>query len=460
MDHPNPLNLVLSTRPVLPRELEDLVIDHLHDDILALSACAIVCSNWLPRTRQHLFRSITLSCGKLRCFRNLLDNAPAIGACIRFLAVDCAAPRVVDCLTCIQLGMDSDLEFFDLLRPMENLRRLEAARLKLEPTSLPMLESLEELRLTRNRFFCVHMSLNRFVDWLFELPHLRSLTATSMSFLGPSETLTPDVPTTTSPLSDVHLWSWQNHDFCTTLARRLVDYGVANRLRCVSMLLSDEDFSVALLESILALVRSLGPALTHLELGLLPHLSNLDVPYSSLTEELWGCLTLSQCPNLRHLRLLGCFGTAHDPRLLTFTMDWVVGLLSALACTGIEVITFVLDPDMFVLHIDDDWMDEMFGVLASEPSVFLRLERIVFELCTAYASEEDLPQTGTRKTEIAKHIAMRWGRWRRKGIAYEVSENETPPDRWGQRGEDGSVVTSARTILVSADGKQPFQFCD
>lgn len=172
------------------------------------------------------------------------------------------------------------------------------------------------------------------------------------------------------------------------------------------------------------------------------------MPYTSLTEELWGCLTLSQCPHLHHLRLLGCFGTAHDPRLLTYPMGWVADLLSTLACTSIEDITFVLDPDMLVLHADDEWVDEMFGVLASEPSVFLKLERVVFELCTAYAGELDLPQTGTRKTEMAKHIAMRWSDWRRKGITYEVSENQTPPDRWGQLGEDGSVVTSARTILV------------
>lgn len=279
MDYPNPLHLNSSIKPVFPRELEDLIIDHLHDDFRALSSCAIVCSNWLPRSRQHLFRSIALSCKRLRGFIKFLDNAPAIGACIQFLAVDCVAPRAVvrlsPCLTCNQLCMDSDLEFFDFLRSMKNLRRLEVARLRLKPTSLPMLESLVELRLTRTPFICIPISLNRFVDWLFQLPHLRSLIVTGTSFLPSSGTPTPDVPVTTSSLSDVHLWSWQNHDFCTTLAKRLVDYGVANRLRCVSLVLSDEDYSVALLESVLALVRSLGPALTHLELGLVPPLSDL-----------------------------------------------------------------------------------------------------------------------------------------------------------------------------------------
>lgn len=46
--------------PRVPVELQDMILDYLHADIPTLRTCARVCKSWLPRTRTHLFRTITL----------------------------------------------------------------------------------------------------------------------------------------------------------------------------------------------------------------------------------------------------------------------------------------------------------------------------------------------------------------------------------------------------------------
>lgn len=58
--------------PGLPYEIEEQIVDHLHDDPTALRACSLTCSAWVPRARLHLFRTAALTCK--RC-------------CVRFLAV-------------------------------------------------------------------------------------------------------------------------------------------------------------------------------------------------------------------------------------------------------------------------------------------------------------------------------------------------------------------------------------
>lgn len=44
----------------LPQELVDICIDFLHSDIEALTSCSLVCWNWVPATRFHLFSFVEL----------------------------------------------------------------------------------------------------------------------------------------------------------------------------------------------------------------------------------------------------------------------------------------------------------------------------------------------------------------------------------------------------------------
>ena len=43
------------------QEIFEKFIDNLHDDKKALKQCALVCRSWVPRSRYHLFASITVS---------------------------------------------------------------------------------------------------------------------------------------------------------------------------------------------------------------------------------------------------------------------------------------------------------------------------------------------------------------------------------------------------------------
>lgn len=45
---------------MLPQELVDHIIDHLHQDIPTLGACTLVCRSWLDTTRLHKFATVTL----------------------------------------------------------------------------------------------------------------------------------------------------------------------------------------------------------------------------------------------------------------------------------------------------------------------------------------------------------------------------------------------------------------
>jgi hypothetical protein len=58
----------------LPSELTDAVIDHLHADKIALAVCALVCKEWLPTSRYHLFSTINVNEGNIQQFFDILDT--------------------------------------------------------------------------------------------------------------------------------------------------------------------------------------------------------------------------------------------------------------------------------------------------------------------------------------------------------------------------------------------------
>ncbi|KAI0654467.1 hypothetical protein C8Q70DRAFT_521308 [Cubamyces menziesii] len=64
-------------RLLLPCDIAYLIIDQLHDDGAALKACALVCREWLPRSRYHLFRDLVVKSNHeqndFEAFSELLD---------------------------------------------------------------------------------------------------------------------------------------------------------------------------------------------------------------------------------------------------------------------------------------------------------------------------------------------------------------------------------------------------
>jgi len=74
----------------LPQELVDHIIDHLHDDPLALNNCARVCQAWLPTSRLHFFAKISLKATSPH-------NGPAVPQeqCKRLYAVLIRSPEII-----------------------------------------------------------------------------------------------------------------------------------------------------------------------------------------------------------------------------------------------------------------------------------------------------------------------------------------------------------------------------
>lgn len=69
----------------LPHELSDRVIDFLHDDPVALSACALTCQSWLPAARYHRW-AWTYICGwKIQQFSAILGASPGLAASVTSL---------------------------------------------------------------------------------------------------------------------------------------------------------------------------------------------------------------------------------------------------------------------------------------------------------------------------------------------------------------------------------------
>ena len=64
----------------LPPELDDLILDHLHDDRVTLANCALVRRAWLPTSRYHNWRELKVVCAEkdLRELERLLDGSPSI----------------------------------------------------------------------------------------------------------------------------------------------------------------------------------------------------------------------------------------------------------------------------------------------------------------------------------------------------------------------------------------------
>jgi hypothetical protein len=71
----------------LPQELADHIIDHLHDNPLALRRCSLVCHAWLPTSRLHLFSKIA--------FRASPDGCPSNELCKRLYALLSTSPDII-----------------------------------------------------------------------------------------------------------------------------------------------------------------------------------------------------------------------------------------------------------------------------------------------------------------------------------------------------------------------------
>lgn len=77
--------------PRFSQEITDQVIDHLHDDKPALSACALVHRSWLPAARLHIFEKIELvddrDMDEIDAVVDMLSRSPGVALSVQSLTI-------------------------------------------------------------------------------------------------------------------------------------------------------------------------------------------------------------------------------------------------------------------------------------------------------------------------------------------------------------------------------------
>lgn len=108
---------------VLPQELVDWIVDHLHGDKPTLKACALVSKSWALSTYAHIFRSIHISDpNSLQGFAAVLQPSPVFASFVRGLRYNegVASGSLTSGAT-----TDTQSPLYDILDHLPNLRSLE-----------------------------------------------------------------------------------------------------------------------------------------------------------------------------------------------------------------------------------------------------------------------------------------------------------------------------------------------
>ena len=81
--------------PVVPNEVQDYIVDFLHDSKSTLMACALVCKLWAASSRYHLFSEISLDPENAdRTLEILKEPSCTIRQCVRYLEANNAYPDI------------------------------------------------------------------------------------------------------------------------------------------------------------------------------------------------------------------------------------------------------------------------------------------------------------------------------------------------------------------------------
>ncbi|KAF5359097.1 hypothetical protein D9756_003533 [Leucocoprinus leucothites] len=120
--------MALKCGPVLPAEIMDVVIDQLSYDLEMLGVCGVVCSEWLIRSRYHIFHTVHLWPKRARRFFELAD------------AQECTFTKYVNCIEvddgratkCARHGHHNDVLFHEIVSfaSFSRFSHIEALRIR------------------------------------------------------------------------------------------------------------------------------------------------------------------------------------------------------------------------------------------------------------------------------------------------------------------------------------------
>ena len=252
----DPAVAVAYGRSKLPTVITDIIIDHLHDDPLTLSACGLVSSSWIHTVRFHRFRAVGMRTyhGIAGLYNLLQHGSPALGPYVQSLSLIDSPSQTSK--------TEPQIEF--ILSKLTCLRTLRLAHLILTPAHAQRLFAALPKSIEAHEINQMDIpSLGHLILLWTSLPRLRSFTNLEMLYIRSPE-ISDELCGTPLPLkislSELHLrWSVRHAD---VLARWLVSRDIPAQFRRCSLYVNAMNppaYAVTIM-------RALGPSLESLEL--------------------------------------------------------------------------------------------------------------------------------------------------------------------------------------------------
>ncbi|TFK82071.1 hypothetical protein K466DRAFT_590807 [Polyporus arcularius HHB13444] len=166
----------MSPAPILPPEIWDCVLDHLHDDKPSLRQCSLSARDWRPRAQHHLFRSIYIDWSTCDAFTRLLQSNPSLGSHVANMEIEGAFGFFsLDRLHGITLDKWLRATPATLSHLLGNLTKLDLALITIDVELVRCvfgsLTTVTQLTL----YACALTSFDAFVELFFSYPNLKRL---------------------------------------------------------------------------------------------------------------------------------------------------------------------------------------------------------------------------------------------------------------------------------------------
>ncbi|KAK7001707.1 hypothetical protein R3P38DRAFT_3047353 [Favolaschia claudopus] len=227
-----------SSSQILPPELWDIILDHLHDERSTLLASSLVCRSWVPTCRLHLFPSLSLSpkhIPRAVSIDALLANPHStIRSAVRALSL----PGALSPIQLLHTRNGSILTTFTFAALLPNLARHlpRVTELALSDYPWPLLTSLKTVERLTLTGVCAGPALLRVVDALPLLAELRLENVTAIPYRGGNCGLNEKLrlPTALQKLSihgsSIAFLGWLESRFAPSLIALSIDTLVSHEL--------------------------------------------------------------------------------------------------------------------------------------------------------------------------------------------------------------------------------------
>ncbi|KAJ7670102.1 hypothetical protein DFH06DRAFT_160987 [Mycena polygramma] len=268
--------------PRVPSETSDIIIDYLHDDVPTLRQCSLVCTEWLPAARFHIFSVVHLSLYSIdQMLQVVFYPGSPMPQYIRHLSVIDGQGREfypewvnekfamvpVSSMTCISSLSLEQVSFSGLsIATMDALRGIMAQIIRLELMSYVRFEDLDS-----------------YLGFLGSAVSLRSLTSCITGFGDESSSPHPAISTILPELVELEM---ENDDDPILLL--ISSLSSPPRIRAVTLYLGADN-----IPAVAGFLGCLGSSLTHL------HIQSIPFDQMALVTNVSEDIDLSKNPNLK-----------------------------------------------------------------------------------------------------------------------------------------------------------------